>query len=123
MKMMKKISTLFAAAVISVVSTAAMSENYHVVVHKYGYYPDISWVQPGDTITFVNRMGRTARIWADGSPITSYIGNNSTRTVTLNSVPDQFDAPYFYAGYDRYDRQYSNAQPSQLIIGYPTNGF
>ena len=52
------------AVALTCAAGAASAENYRVLMLDYAFFPEISYVTPGDTITFVNVSGTTRTIEA-----------------------------------------------------------
>lgn len=46
---------------------SASAENYRILMLDYAFFPEISYVSAGDTITFVNNSGTTRTIEAQDS--------------------------------------------------------
>lgn len=52
------------AVALTCAAGAASAENYRILMLDYAFFPEISYVLPGDTITFVNASGTTRTIEA-----------------------------------------------------------
>ncbi|KEJ88073.1 hypothetical protein [Sulfitobacter donghicola] len=53
------------AAALTGTAGSASAEEYHVLMMEYAFFPEISYVQPGDTIVFENLSGSTRSVLAD----------------------------------------------------------
>lgn len=49
----------FSAAALAGTATAASAEEYHVLMMDYAFFPEISYVYPGDVIVFENNSGES----------------------------------------------------------------
>lgn len=88
---------IFKAAAVSAAMLTAMAgstaaENYRVLMMDYAFFPEISYVRDGDTLTFVNMSGLTRTIEAANSswslPALSE-GDEATITV-VEGMADEF---------------------------------
>ncbi len=50
------------AALITCATGPVAAESYEVMIMEYGFFPEISYVQEGDQLTFINMSGVTRRI-------------------------------------------------------------
>ena len=74
----------FTAAALTVTAGASSAENYRVLMMDYAFFPDISYVQDGDTLTFVNMSGITRTIAArNGSWGTPELIDGAEATITV----------------------------------------
>jgi len=74
----------FTAAALTVTAGASSAENYRVLMMDYAFFPDISYVQDGDTLTFVNMSGITRTIASrDGSWTTPELIDGAEATITV----------------------------------------
>lgn len=81
-KIMMRAAVAAAALAITAGSTAA--ENYRILMMDYAFFPDISYVQDGDTLTFVNMSGITRTIGArNGEWETPELTDGAEATMTV----------------------------------------
>lgn len=45
------------AAALTCSTGSASAENFDIMIAEFSFFPSISYVQPGDTITFINESG------------------------------------------------------------------
>ena len=71
--MLNKILKGAALAVAALTFTAGSSsaENYRVLMVDSAFFPDISYVQDGDTLTFVNMSGSARTISAENGSLST----------------------------------------------------
>ena len=50
------------AAALTCSTGSASAENFDIMIAEFSFFPSISYVQPGDTITFINESGATRQI-------------------------------------------------------------
>ncbi|MEH6644700.1 hypothetical protein [Sulfitobacter sp.] len=84
--MLNKILKGAAAAVAALTFTAGSSaaENYRVLMMGQAFFPDVSYVQDGDTLTFVNMSGISRTISADdGSWSTPELSDGAEATISV----------------------------------------
>lgn len=55
------------AAALTCTAGSASAEEYHILMMDYAFFPEISYVQPGDVIVFENISGSTRSIGADNA--------------------------------------------------------
>lgn len=53
------------AAALSGLATATSAEEYHVLMMKYAFFPETSYLLPGDVVTFENISGETRAVLAN----------------------------------------------------------
>ena len=98
---MKQLRNITLALYISATALSAQSADNEVFITSKGYFPEVIYMNVGDTIKFENMSGRSARIryysngWVDLMPWTS---NNASRTITmtssiLNKISNALPAP------------------------------
>lgn len=76
----------FAAAFLTCAAGPAVSENFDILMMENAFFPEVTFVQPGDTITFVNMSGLPRNIAAtDKSWDTENIMDGGSLTVTVSS--------------------------------------
>jgi len=51
-------------ALLTLTGSSAIAEDHEVRMERYGYFPNTIYVQPGDTITFVNRTPNWAQVFS-----------------------------------------------------------
>ncbi|MEP2922296.1 MAG: hypothetical protein ABJP06_16345 [Sulfitobacter sp.] len=65
---------------------SASAENYRVLMLDYAFFPEISYVSPGDTVTFVNTSGMTRTIeGSDGEWIIEDLEDGAEATLPITS--------------------------------------
>lgn len=52
------------AAALTCTTGSASAEEFRIMMMETAFFPDVSYVQPGDTVTFVNMSGTTRTIQA-----------------------------------------------------------
>ncbi|MCX7567053.1 hypothetical protein OS189_11940 [Sulfitobacter sp. F26169L] len=80
------------AAALSGTAGFASAEQYHVLMMDYAFFPEISYVEPGDIVVFENISGNTRTIAADdGSWVVQGLANGATATLTIEeNMPNQY---------------------------------
>lgn len=72
------------AAALTATAGSTAAENYQILMMDYAFFPEISYVQPGDTVTFVNMSGITRVIEAkNGSWSTPEIADGGEATISI----------------------------------------
>ena len=72
------------AAALTFTAGATAAENYRVLMMDYAFFPDVSFVQDGDTITFVNLSGITRVIAArNGTWTTPELADGGEATISI----------------------------------------
>lgn len=66
--MLNKLFLRAAATAVTMTFAAgpASADNFQILMMDYAFFPEISYVKPGDTVTFVNMSGATREIEAEG---------------------------------------------------------
>lgn len=72
------------AAALTCAAGPASADSYEVLMMDYAFFPEISYVQPGDTITFVNLSGITRIIEARNNAwATPEIPDGGSATISI----------------------------------------
>lgn len=72
------------AAALTCASGPALAENYDVLIMDYAFFPEISYVKAGDTMTFINMSGITRSVETrDNSWATTEIIDGASVTVSV----------------------------------------
>ena len=75
-------SAFFAA----IASSPALSEQHMVIVTGFSFFPETVYVQPGDTVLFINKSGEIQTVTArDGSWRVGPIANEDEAVLTINT--------------------------------------
>lgn len=85
---MKRNLIAAATAAFTAFGTPASAAEHIIMILEEGFFPTITYLDPGDTIRFTNgSVGYTARIRSSngGSYITPSISNNSSYTISVSS--------------------------------------
>ena len=82
----------FTAAALTCTTGSASAEQYRVLMMEHAFFPDVSFVQPGDSIIFVNMSGETRDIVAsDDSWTIEAMANGAEVTLELvEGMPSAF---------------------------------
>lgn len=73
-----------AAAALSGTAGTASAEEYRILMMDYAFFPEISYVLPGDVIVFENVSGSTRSVIADdASWIVADLEDGSTTSLTI----------------------------------------
>lgn len=72
--------------------TAAQAAEHEVAIVAEGFFPETTYVQPGDTVTFVNTDADPRRVFAEDFAFSSdALFSNDTFTLTVVAdMPNQF---------------------------------
>lgn len=74
------------AAALTCTTGSASAEQFRILMMDYAFFPEISYVQPGDVVIFTNSSGQTRDVAAeDGS--WAFEGMADGSEATLNIVP------------------------------------
>ena len=80
------------AAALSGTAGSASAEEYHILMMDYAFFPEVSYVQPGDVIVFENISGSTRTVLGlnDRWEIAD-ISDGGTATLTIiENMPNKF---------------------------------
>ena len=84
--MLNKLFLRAAATAVTMTFAAgpASADNFQILMMDYAFFPEISYVKPGDTVTFVNMSGIT-RVISDrsGSWATPELADGQEATITI----------------------------------------
>jgi|GEM_PF-4839898 plastocyanin len=71
---------------------SASAEQYRILMMEHAFFPDVSFVQPGDEVVFVNMSGETRDLAAsDGSWVIAAMANGAEATLALTEgMPSDF---------------------------------
>jgi plastocyanin len=83
----------FSAVALAGTAAAASAEEYHVLIMDYAFFPEISYVVPGDVIVFENISGETRNILSDND--TWAILDIADSTTASLEITDDMPAQYF----------------------------
>jgi plastocyanin len=92
--MLSKIFMRAAIAAVALSGTAgsASAEEYHILMMDYAFFPEVSYVEPGDVIIFENISGSTRSVVAeDATWIVADLADGSTASLTiLEDMPNAY---------------------------------
>ena len=75
------------------ITSPLIAEEHMVVVTGFSYFPEIVYVQPGDTVLFINKSGTDQTVFArDGSWVVGPLPNNGEASLTITG---QTELNYF----------------------------
>ena len=80
------------AAALTCTTGSASAEQYRILMMEHAFFPDVSFVQPGDEVVFVNMSGETRDLSADdGSWVIAAMANGAEVTLALvEGMPSSF---------------------------------
>jgi plastocyanin len=80
------------AAALTCTAGSASAEEYHILMMDYAFFPEISYVQPGDVIVFENISGSTRSIGADNASwMVLDIADGATGTLNITeNMPNKY---------------------------------
>jgi plastocyanin len=80
------------AAALTCTTGSASAEQYRILMMEHSFFPETSYVLPGDEIVFVNMSGETRNLSAeDGSWAIAAMEDNSETTLQLvEGMPNKF---------------------------------
>ncbi len=80
------------AAALTGTTGSASAEQYRILMMDYAFFPEISYVQPGDVVIFTNSTGETRNVAAaDGSWAVADLVNGSEASLTIiDGMPNHF---------------------------------
>lgn len=81
-----------AAAALSGTAGSASAEEYRILMMDYAFFPEISYVLPGDVVIFENISGSTRSVIAgDASWIVADLEDGSTTSLTIaEDMPNEY---------------------------------
>ena len=81
-----------AAAALSGTAGSASAEEYRILMMDYAFFPEISYVLPGDVIIFENISGSTRSVIAeDASWLVADLEDGSTTSLTIvEDMPNEY---------------------------------
>ncbi len=81
-----------AAAALSGTASSASAEEYRILMMDYAFFPEISYLLPGDEVIFENISGSTRSVIAsDASWVIDELSDGSTATLTIvENMPNDF---------------------------------
>ncbi|MEH6519796.1 cupredoxin domain-containing protein [Sulfitobacter sp.] len=92
--MLSKIFMRAAIAAVALSGTAgsASAEEYHILMMDYAFFPEVSYVEPGDVIIFENISGSTRTVVAEDATWTvADLADGSTASLTiLEDMPNAY---------------------------------
>ncbi len=80
------------AALITCATGPVAAESYEVMIMEYGFFPEVSYVQEGDQLIFINMSGLTRRIEGrDAVWVTPDMADGTQFTLNVAAdMPDTF---------------------------------
>lgn len=80
------------AAALTCTTSSASAEEYRILMMDYAFFPEISYVQPGDVVIFTNSTGQTRSVaGADGSWAVADLADGSEASLTIiEGMPSQY---------------------------------
>jgi plastocyanin len=81
-----------AGAALTFTTGSAFAEQHRILMMEQGFFPDISYLMPGDEVIFVNMSGETRNLTAgDGSWVFAEMADNSEASLLLvEGMPSEF---------------------------------
>ncbi len=103
--MSRKLSILALAAIVGSSSMAFASEEHTILMLPDAFFPEVTYVQPGDNVRFVNLQGGSSSIvGADEAWAVGPLGHEDEETL---HVTGNMDAPFYSADQKDEDGNYS----------------
>lgn len=80
------------AAALTCTTGSASAETYRILMMDYAFFPEISYVQPGDVVIFENISSSTRDVTAqDGSWIVASVGAGGETSLTITQdMPNKY---------------------------------
>lgn len=129
---MKRHMIAASAACLTVFGTPSHAEQHEILILLTGYFPTITYLDPGDTIKFTNQTGKVVRVrnYDQGNYMTPAIWSNGTYTMSVSSflAKNNNDMKFRavalsnYGDYNYYTYTTSNSYPGSISYDEAPNG-
>jgi plastocyanin len=82
------------AAALTCTTSSASAEQFEILMMENAFFPEVSYLRPGDEVIFINQSGRTLNVAAeDGSwEVATVSDGMQASLMIIEGMPNQFGA-------------------------------